>query len=467
MNFRLASSILTTCWIAVGLCSPALAQNISATAQKPDVSWLSPITFLQHGGPPQPQSKRSDISIERRILVGSPLIWHSGLTVKVCPVQKSLGTCLTRTMPKEVGVPTHLISGNFVSTRTAKASWIVFSKTNASLCYLARASKTITAPSATVCRPINAPKLRDDVDVVSMVDHGRTYLMYTPKAEVAANKAATEKSINAFQEALARSIRKSQTNSAKRYAGALASAPHVVVSGDGGNCYDDDEGDYYCEGGDGGGSGGDGGGGGGGEGGGNGDGSGDGLGGNSSPPGGIANSDGSFECHWVGIVYICTSTASRPDAGGDPYEPPLPPPSTTSDPNEPGFLCRYLGWFCPDPANPPGPGPYEQPTANEVPPPYISSIPKRDDGRPYAKYRDGYLDELERCDSDRATNEQVCNLKYILLGGPILQAKPTLTPSERKQLKEANNEYSACMTKVGDAWGECYREAQRDYRDNN
>jgi hypothetical protein len=74
---------------------------------------------------------------------------------------------------------------------------------------------------------------------------------------------------------------------------------------------------------------------------------------------------------------------------------------------------------------------------------------------------------LERCDAERAANEQVCNLKYILLGGPILQAKPTLTPSERKQLKEANNEYSACMTKVGDAWGECYREAQRDYRDNN
>ena len=89
-----------------------------------------------------------------------------------------------------------------------------------------------------------------------------------------------------------------------------------------------------------------------------------------------------------------------------------------------------------------------------------------DDGRPWLRYREGYEEALDQCDADRAKDEQVCSLKYILLGGPILRDRPKLTAAEKKQLKEANNEYSACMTKVGDTWGQCYRQARDDYRDN-
>lgn len=453
MNLRLPSTLLSTCLIAVELNTPALAQTNSAPAQKPGLSWFAPIPVPQQA-PSQPTTKPNPVSPPTPVSVS----WHRGLTVKVCPDQKSSGTCVTKAMPKQVGKPTRVLTGNFISTKTATASWIVMSKTKASLCYVSRASKTSTTPSTTVCRQIDAPQVGDDVDVVTVVDHGRTYFGYFPKAGAAANRAAIEAAVNPFQKALAVALRKSQTNAAKRYAGTLVRTSRETASGDGGGCYDDEDGSSCESGGDGGGDGG-------------GDDSGGGLGGGSggasSPPGGITNNDGSMECHFVGIVYVCTATSPPPVAGGDPYDPPLPPPSPASDPDEPGFLCRLFGWLCPEPANPPGPPPYELPTANDVPPPYIRPIYTPDDGRPFAKYRDGYEAELDRCDADRAEGEWRCQLQYTLLGGPILRDKPTLTPSERKQLKEANNEYSACMVKVGDVWGECYRNAQHDYRENN
>ena len=119
-----------------------------------------------------------------------------------------------------------------------------------------------------------------------------------------------------------------------------------------------------------------------------------------------------------------------------------------------------IGWFCggePDPALPTQPSlpPFEWPSRPDAAPP----IPR---------FGEGYEEAVDECDRDQVYDDEMCSVRYAVMGGPIYQEMEergeTLTASERAMLKAAKNDYRACKTRSSDKWAQCYKDAQDRFR---
>lgn len=439
------------------------------------------------------------------------LKWRGGSNIELCvPTATdnlSVGgiSCLRRPMPKVTGKPRAVIEGPFMDPKVAAASWIVVSDKRYSLCYLTSRSKV----QRTVCRPIKAPVVAKARIAVRNL-YGLNIMTVDVAPETIGNDKASrtkfKRSMLAFRNALTSAQVASTKNAVKRYSGRLIPQSSMVDAGGAGGCYFDDWGSF-CDGG-----GGDGGGyfpddpGNGGDDSGNGgnDNSGgypdypDGSGGDESlpmsddggadtgsggsspaipfPPGSEPNnSGGTTTCVVTPVGMICTTTAPRPGPMADPFEPPLPSGPPPSEPTG-NWWCNIPiigGWLCGG-SMPPLPEPPSGPPPSETPPkvadPWWPKPTAPEDGRPWAKYRDGYEEARQQCDADRSSDEGVCSNGYVMRGGPIYKDKQdrgeTLTAEDRKWLKEANTFYSSCMSKAGAAWDVCNRQAMDDYREN-
>lgn len=423
---------------------------------------------------------------------GIQVVWKGGSNIETC---LQTGSCLKRPLPKAAGKPIAVIRGPFLDETIAPVSALVVSNKRYSLCYLT----TTKENAVNECRPIRAPIIKGArIQTVNYPGIG-TVLNFTLDPDLA--KGITRKELDRAAVAFAKGLREAQVSAtkraAKRYAGKLIPMSTMVDAGGGGYCDDDwciaspSDGGGSSEGGSGGywpdepmGNGGgwdseipaptgaD-------------DGGGypnevplgdDGGSGADDqvlpfivpaiPPGATPNdAGGTTNCFNGASGPQCIITAPDPNRVDPDSGAQLPP--STGDAGWSWCDLPVISWFCG--GNTAG-LPQEVPEDNGglyLPPFQWPARPE--DGRPYQRYREGYEEELDKCDADRKFDEEKCSIKYTILGGPIysrkLEETGTLTPAERKMLKDANKEYTSCMRVAGDFWGQCYKNAQDKYRE--
>ena len=421
----------------------------------------------------------------------SKLVWRRGSSLEAC---SKTGSCIRRALPKQTGKPIAITRGRFLDERLAPVSAIVVSNRRYSLCYL----PTLKNTAAFECFPIKAPiikggrikaienpKLKTYLDIT--IEDKYLKLMMPGEAQAATTsflRALAEAQARATKVLSQRAIRQTAINAAAKKRGTQAAGskktalpglqqPMLVDSGGGGSYCDDG----YCTGG-----GGDSGGGGywpdevplpdDGSGGVWGpewgetfpDGSADGGGYPDTPdavpvPGPgipipvppIVTPGSGWNCWGQPGAQICEGKYPRPDPNTTDPEtgqqlPPSQPATSICDYAPFSWVC---GWFEPAPA--------------PVPPPPLEVIDPP--ARPDPITRDAweekqYQMDLDDCDGDRKRDEdQLCGLRYTLHGGSVyddmVEQGVRLTPGERKQLKEAKTEYSACLKKVAQEWSNC------------
>ena len=398
------------------------------------------------------------------------------------------GSCIRRALPKQTGKPIAITRGRFLDERLAPVSAIVVSNRRYSLCYL----PTLKNTAAFECFPIKAPIIKGGRIKAIENPKLKTYLditiddKYLKSMKPGQAQAATASFMRALEEAQTRAtkllsqraIRHTAINAAAKKQGGKATLglqrPMLADSG-GGDGYCHDYG--YCEGGAG-------------DSGGGGywpdevpapddgsgddwgtesgetfpDGSADGGGYPDTPdavpvpgPGGIPipipvlPTPGGWNCWGEPGAQICEGTAPGPDPNTtDPETGQQLPPS-----QPPTSICDYapFSWVC---------GRFEPAPAPVAPPPLeIIDPPVRPDPITRDAWEEKqYQMDLDDCDADKMRDEdQLCGLRYTLHGGSIhddmVEQGVKLTPGERKKLKDAKNEYSACLKKVAQEWSNC------------
>lgn len=442
---------------------------------------------------------------------GLKLKWRHGSSLEACT---KAGNCLRRALPRQTGKPIAVIKAPLINERLAPVSVLVVSNKRYSLCYI----PTMRNTAAYECFPVKAPIVKGGrikaihnpaLGTVLDLSIDERYARRMSREEI---RVASTRFFNALRAAQVTATKVLSARSSRKPAvgkvvgGGAIQRPMLVDAspGGGGSC----SWDGYCSGGSG-----DSGGGGfwpdevPGDGGGYRDGSGNGgydggewgeptfpdaptgaddgggyphpiddpdVGGGQIPappivvppalpwpPGRTPNPGGGTTDCFVGVSgMMCDIRAPRPDPNTtDPETGQQIPPS------EPSWSwCDFapISWFCG------GTGEAPQSPPVYLPPP-VESPYRPPEAQPITRHGEGYQDALDQCDRDYHTDKQECGLKFVLYGGPIYKQKQEdgerLTPSERKMLREANTEFSSCMKKVDDRWGQCYKDAQNRFRE--
>lgn len=435
---------------------------------------------------------------------GKALVWRRGSNVESCTAP---GQCVRRPMPKAIGKPLAVVAAPLVDKKLVTDSWLTVSNKRYSLCYMTASKQN----PVVVCHPIKAPVMKGaKVRVITYPGIGSLLnFSVDPKWAKLSTREERTRALLAFGKGL-KEAQVAAAKTAKRYSGNLIPLPNL---NDTGGCMGDD-GSTCDVGGEGGGgpvgdwwpdepTGDDGSGdwwpdeapeempseeeepaptgdeGGGGDmpsespDGGNGD-----DGGQIPvptpfpfPPGPTPNgSGGTTDCFPTADGGTCIITAPKPDPNRtDPDTGEQLPPSKPHEDDTGWSWCDLpvIKWFCG--TEPQSPEDWTPPEPIEADLPPFVWPPKPDDGRPFRKYRDGYQEELDRCDAELAKDETKCGINWVVLGGPIYKRKleetGKLTREERKMLEDAKEATRVCRQFASDNWDKCYANARDTYRE--
>lgn len=399
--------------------------------------------------------------------------WSSTGGIVAC---REAEECVRRHFPKSVGKPISVKRGPFVNKAHAPVSALVISENQYSLCYLT----SLTTKAVNVCLPLKAPVIKGTkVRVITYLGKV-SFLNFSIGPDLAKNMSGeqAEQIIKDFVMAFREAEAKAGESAARRYSGNLLPMEHMEQADeDGGGCALDDNGGGFCDGGDGGGWN-------------------DGPGGTfpdtSNGDGPVETPDGgSGDDDQIAPPGIIPLPPLAPPAPDDPID--LPDCQTSpnaancvfvngqkdpnrTDPDTGGRLPPSQPadgpWYCrlpivrmllcggsdsaPEPTPPVAAPPYETP----------ASPPSTE---PLDRYRDGYFEATERCDTSRSRAESNCDLNYTLNGGSMYDRKRQrgewMTPMEIQMLDEADTELRACRGIAENRWVACYQRAQKKYQE--
>lgn len=398
--------------------------------------------------------------------------WHPTGGLVACGEPED---CVRLPFPKPIGKPIAVKRGPFLDNKHAPVSTIVESKDQYSLCYVSSLNKN----AVNECHRIKAPVVKGaKIRVITYPGKGVTLSYSLDPKEV---KGKSREEVRGLLTGFIKAVREAQAvaakSAARRYSGDLLPMEYMQHEEEdgGGQCMSDSDGGGWCDGGSEGyeGTGGwddepaDGGG----------------WGGDvpvQTPDGGSGDDDqivlppvipappiigpeptieqdscliAPSGAHCVLVTGQRDPNRSDPDTGAQ-----LPPSQPIDDGN---WWCRLpiVKWvFCGAPAEP-----VAEPAPEPTLPPF--EWPTRPDGaEPLPRDNEAYEREREKCDADRARDEQKCSTDFVILGGAMfkrqLEEGGKLTPSEMKQYKKANAAYSSCMTMASDFWGQCISNAR-------
>lgn len=138
-------------------------------------------------------------------------------TVTVC-TDIDVKTCKVATLPAKAGHVLHIVRGNWVSPVTATASWVAFTRTHASLCYMG--SKT----TALECFPIRAYAPKDaDISFRDM-GSGLKAMVYMRQPGATQPTEDFYRSVDIFNRALHTVAQEVQEHAKNAYHSAVAAA---------------------------------------------------------------------------------------------------------------------------------------------------------------------------------------------------------------------------------------------------